>query len=351
MEVGLNRKNELSVSISNIRKDTHMKAIVCTKYGPPEVLELKEVEKPTPKDNEVLVKVFATTVSARDSRVRSFTVPLSYWLLARIALGLRKPKEAILGGELAGEIESVGKDVKLFKKGDQVFASTGHGFGAYAEYLCLPENGYLASKPVNVTYEEAAAIPFGGITALHFLKKGKIHSGQKVLIYGASGSVGTFAVQLAKYFGAEVTGVCSTPNVDLVKSLGADTVIDYTQEDFTKSGVTYDVIFDAVGKSSFSGCMRSLKKEGIYLQAVAAPALSVRMRWTSMTGSKQLIGGTAAPKTEDLIYLKELVAAGKIQPVIDRCYPLEEIVEAHRYVDKGHKKGNVVITVEQNSSP
>jgi len=350
MEVGINRKNELSMSLFTIGKDTQMKAIVCTKYGPPEVLELQEVEKPTPKDNEVLVKVYATTVTSADSRVRSFTVPLSYWLPARLALGLRKPKKAILGSVFAGAIESVGKDVKLFQQGDQVFGYEGHDFGAYAEYLCLPENACLATKPTNMNYEEAAALPWGGITALYFLRKGKIHSGQHVLIYGASGSIGTSAVQLAKYFGAEVTAVCSTTNVDLVKSLGADTVIDYTKEDFSKSGVTYDVIFDAVGKSSFAGCMRSLKQEGIYLQTVAAPALSVRMRWTSMTSSKTLIGGTAVPKTEALISLKELVEVGKIQPVIDRCYPLEHIVEAHRYVDKGHKKGNVVIAVEQNDT-
>jgi NADPH:quinone reductase-like Zn-dependent oxidoreductase len=326
-----------------------MKAIVCTKYGPPDVLQLKEVEKPVPKDNEVLVKIYATTVSVADSRIRGFRVPLSFWVPARIALGLRKPKKAILGGVLAGEIESVGKDVKLFKKGDQVFAYPGHHSGAYAEYICLPEDWAVAIKPANVTFEEAAAIPFGGNTALYFLRKGNIQRGQKVLIYGASGSVGTFAVQLARYFGAEVTGVCSTTNLELVKSLGADMVIDYTKEDFTKNGETYDVIFDTVGKSSLSGCMRSLKKEGIYLQAVAAPALSARMRWTSMTSSKKLIGGTAIPKTENLIYLKELVEAGKIKPVIDRRYPLEQIVEAHRYVDKGHKKGNVVITVEHNN--
>jgi len=323
-----------------------MKAIVCTKYGSPDVLQLREVEKPTPKDNEVLVKVYATTVTAMDRRIRSFTVPLSYWLFARIALGLRKPKRAIMGMELAGEIESVGKDVKQFKKGDQVFALAS---GANAEFICLPEDATVALKPANMTYEEAAAVPFGGGTALHFLRKGNIQSGQAVLIYGASGSVGTFAVQLAKYFGAEVTGVCSTANLEMVRSLGADRVIDYTKEDFTKNGETYDVIFEAVGKSSFSGCIRSLKKEGIYLTTTAPPALGVRMRWASMTSSKKLIGGIASVKARDLIFLSELIEAGKIKSVIDRRYPLEQIVEAHRYVDREHKKGNVVITIDHNN--
>jgi NADPH:quinone reductase-like Zn-dependent oxidoreductase len=325
-----------------------MKAIAYTKYGTPDVLELKEIEKPAPKDDEVRVKVSVTTATVADSRMRSFTVPISYWLPARIALGIREPKNTILGAELAGEIEAVGKDVKRFKKGDQVFASTlEHGFGAYAEYVCLPEDGLLAIRPDNVTCEEAVTLPIGGRTALYFLRAANIQRGQKVLIYGASGSVGTFAVQIAKYFGAEVTGVCSSPNLELVNSLGADRVIDYTKEDFTKDAESYDVIFDTVGKASYTGCMKALKKDGVYLQAVAAPGMSLRMRWTSMTSSKRLIGGGPPRKSEDLNFLKELVQAGKVKPVIDRVYPMEQIVEAHRYVDKGHKKGNVVITLAQ----
>ena len=322
-----------------------MKAIIFTQYGAPEVLQLAEVAKPTPKDNEVLIRIDATTVTAGDCEMRSFKIPLFIWLPLRLYMGLRKPRKKILGQELAGEIKSVGKDVKRFRKGDQVFAATGFRFGAYTEYICLPEEGMLALKPANVTYEEAAAVPVGGLEALHFLRQGHIQSGHKVLINGAGGSIGTFAVQIAKSYGADVTGVDSREKLDMLRSIGADHVIDYTQADFTTSGETYDVIFDVIGKTSFSRSVRSLKQSGRYLLANAGLPQMIRGRWTGMTSSKKVILGAASYKPEDLHALKELIEAGKIQAVIDRRYPLEHIVDAHRYVDTGHKKGNVVITV------
>lgn len=324
-----------------------MKAIVFTKYGSPDVLQFKEVVKPAPKDNQVLIKIYVTTVTSGDCRMRKAD-PFA----VRFFNGLTRPKKVtILGNELAGEIEAVGKDVKLFKKGDQVFGQAGMSLGTNAGYICLPEDGALAIKPVNLTYEEAASIPFGGSTALHFLRKGNIKSSQKVLIYGASGSVGTAAVQLAKYFGAEVTGVCSTANVELVRSLGAGKVIDYTKDDFTKNGQTYDIIFDTTGKSPFSGCVKTLKQKGIYLRSVhmTVPSI-VRGLWTSMTSSKKVIGGVATERKENLDFLKELIEDKKLKPVIDRIYSFDQIAEAHKYVDKGHKKGNVSIRVQSQHS-
>ena len=320
-----------------------MKAIVYAKYGPPEVLQLQDVEKPVPKDNEILIKIYATTVTSGDARMRRADP-----FVVRFFNGLTAPKKIkVLGNELAGIIESIGKDVKLFKTGDAVFGQTGLSLGAIAEYICLPEDGSLAIKPANITYEEAASIPFGGSSSLHFLRKGNITKGQKVLIYGASGSLGTAAIQLAKYFGAEVTGLCSTANMELVRSLGADKVIDYTKEDFTKSGQTYDIIFDTVGTSPFSGCIKSLNEKGVYLRAVhmtLAPV--VRGLLTSLISRKKVIGGVAVERKENIVFLKELIEAGKLKPVIGRVYPIEQAAEAHRYVDTGHKKGNVVITVQ-----
>ena len=316
-----------------------MKAIVCTKYGPPEVLQLAQVEKPVPKDNEVLIRVYAASVTVSDCLVRSGKVNILLWIPMRIFVGFRRPRHPVLGLELSGEIEATGKDVKRFKEGDQVLAFTGKRFGAYAEYTCLPEDGLcmpqdsiMTLKPSNVTYEEAAAVPSRGTLALYFLKKGNIQKEQKVLIYGASGGVGTFAVQLAKYSGAEVTGVCSTPNLELVKSMGADKVIDYTKEDSLERGELYDFIFDAVGKRKSSTLKLLCKK-----------ALTPNGRYLSVDDETPKI------PVENLISLKELMEAGEIKPVIDRTYPLEQIVEAHRYVDKGHKKGNVVITVGEHS--
>ena len=303
-----------------------MKAIVATQYGGPEVLQLKEVQRPTPKDNEVLIKVHATTVTAADFRMRSFTVPAAVWIPARIALGITKPRQPIYGSELAGVVEAVGKDVTRFKVGDQVFASTlTENFGGYAEYKCLPEKAMMVIKPNNVTYAEAAAMPIGATTALRLLRKGNIKRGQKVIIYGASGSVGTYAIQLAKYFGADVTGVCSTANLDMVKSLGADHVIDYTKEDFSATEERYDVIYDTVAKFPKSQYSKVLAPNGTY---VTMANLSTK------------------EGMENLVFIKELIEAGKIKAFIDRCYPLEQMVEAHRYVDTGRKKGNIVVTVQ-----
>ncbi len=305
-----------------------MKAVVCSRYGPPDVLQLRELPKPTPKHDEVCMKVHATAVTSSDCIVRSFSVPASMWIPARLVVGLRRPRKPILGMVLAGEIETVGEEVRSFKEGDQVFGFDRFGFGAYAEFKCLSEGGVLTSKPSNLSYEEAAAIPYGDLLALHFLRRGKIRRGQRVLVYGASGAVGTSAVQLAKVFGAEVTGVCSTANLDLVESLGADAVMDYTKEDFTEQADRYDLIFVAVGDRvhppSRAVCKRTLAPYGAYVSVDQ---------------------GRPKMLTEDLVLLKQLVEAGELNPVIDRSYPLDQMVEAHRYVDQGHKKGNVVVSV------
>lgn len=302
-----------------------MKAAIYTRYGPPEVLQLAEVPKPAPNDHEILVKVRATTATRGDSRMRSFTVPRGQWLFARLYLGITEPRRRILGMELAGDVEAIGKAVTRFKPGDQVFGSTfAANFGGYAEFKCLPQDRVITLKPASLTYEEAAALPGGGMTALRTLRHGKVQKGQQVLIYGASGAVGTYAVQLARHFGAEVTGVCSMQNLELIRSLGATNVIDYTQEDFAQRGELYDVVVDAVGVLPPEQARRALKSSGTYVNVHTVP------------GKESL---------DDLALLKDLAEAGSVKPVIDRCYPLEQIVEAHRYVDKGHKRGNVAITV------
>ncbi len=323
-----------------------MKAIVYERYGPPDVLELKEVAKPTPKDNEVLIKTHATTVTSGDWRARSLDMPVGFGLISRLFFGVSRPRQPILGTELAGEVESVGKDVSKFKVGDQIFAFSGAGMGCHAEYKCMPEDGAVALKPANLTYDEAAAISFGGTTAVHFFRRGKLQSGEKVLVNGASGGVGTAAVQLAKHFGADVTGVCSTANVELVRSLGGNHVVDYTKEDFTENRETYDVIVDTVGTAPFSRSKGSLKEGGRLLLVLGGLPDMLQIPWVSMTSSKKIIAGPATERAEDLRFLAELAQAGEFKPVIDRRYPFEQIAEAHSYVDTGRKKGNVIITLE-----
>lgn len=319
-----------------------MKAVVYTKYGSPDVLKVQHITKPEPKDNEVLIKIRATTVTAGDWRMRKADP-----FLARIYNGLLRPKKInILGFELAGDIEAVGANVTRFKVGDAVFASCGIQFGAYAEYKCLPEDAVIAFKPENMTYEEAAAVPIGAGTALRFLRAANIRPGQKVLIYGASGSVGTYAIQLAKHFGAEVTAVCSTSNIDMVKSLGADIVIDYTKQDFSADGPIYDVVLETVGKSSHAACVKALKNKGVLLKvSVTGFGAMFQATWTSATNSRKVVTDVGGESAEDLNFLKELMDSGELKAVIDRCYPLEQVAEGHAYVQKGHKKGNVVVTV------
>lgn len=309
---------------------------------------MKDVPTPSPRDNEVLIKTHATTVTSGDWRTRSLDVPFGFRLISRFIFGISKPKRPILGTELAGDVEAVGKSVSSFKVGDQVFAFTGIGMGCYAEYKCMPEDGGVALKPATLTYGEAAALSFGGTTALDFFRRGKLQRGEHVLIVGASGGVGTAAVQLAKHFGAEVTGVCSAANVELVKSLGADHVIDYTKEDFTTNGETYDLIMDTTGTASFSRCKGSLRENGRLLVVLGGLPDMLQVPWVSMTSDKKIIAGPAAERVEDLRTLAELVEAGEFKPVVDRRYPLEQIVEAHRYVDTGRKRGNVVINVTQD---
>lgn len=322
-----------------------MKAVVYEEYGPPEVLQLREVEKPAPKDNEVLIKIHAATVTSGDWRVRSLNVPAGFGLIMRLLFGISKPRQPILGSELAGVVESVGKDVRKFKVGDRVFAFSDAAMGCYAEYRCMPQDGAIALKPARLSFGEAAAISFGGTTALHFLRSAGLRRGESVLVNGASGGVGTAVMQLANHFGAEVTATCSTENMDLVRSLGARHVIDYTTEDFTRNGKTYDIIVDTVGTSLFPRSKASLKEGGRLLMIVAGLPDMLQIPWAAITSSKKIIAGPATGRAEDLQFLADLAEAGAFKPVIDRRYPFEQIVEAHRYVDTGRKKGNVIMTL------
>ncbi|NHJ14762.1 MAG: NAD(P)-dependent alcohol dehydrogenase [Candidatus Thorarchaeota archaeon] len=327
-----------------------MKAVLWTKYGPPEVLQLKEIEKPSPKANELLIKIHATTVTSGDCEMRSMKPAILYRIPMRLYIGLRRPSRInILGMELAGEVEEVGAAVGRFKPGDQVFAATGIvTIGTYTEYICFPEESedcVVAQKPKNMTFEEAAPVPMGGLEALNYLRQGNVSRGDKVLINGAGGTIGTYAVQLAKYFGADVTAVDSAEKLEMLRTIGADQVVDFAQDDFTKTGETYDFILDLVGKSRFADVMSSLQQNGRYLTANPSLSTMIRGRWMSLKSDKKAMSGRASARTEDLLYLKGLIEAGELKSVIDRIYPLEDIAEAHRYVETGHKKGNVVVTI------
>ena len=333
-----------------------MKAIVYSEYGGPDVLRLKEVEKPKPKDNEILIKVHAVSVNYGDIIARNFknispkefNMPLLFWILARFSFGFSKPKKMILGNTFAGEVERVGNDVKHFKKGDAVFGYTGEKMGTYAEHLCISKNSIVTAKTSNMTYEEASTIPYGAVMALNLLRKANIQKGQSILIIGASGGIGSAATQIAKhYYGAEVTAVCSTQGIEYVKNLGADKVIDYKKEDYTKSGETYDLIFDILGKGSFSQLRASLKQNGIYLSVSFKMKKLLQMLWTTLIGGKKVICTLAIPKPEDLSFVKDLIEDGKITSIIDKCFPLEKAGEAHRYIETGNKKGNVVMKVSE----
>jgi len=333
-----------------------MKAVAFTEYGPPDVLQIKEVAKPVPKENEILVRNYATSVNYGDITARNFknvsprefNMPFLFWILGKVSFGLRRPRNNILGSEFAGEVEAVGKDVTRFQAGDQVFGYLAQSMRANAQYLCIAEDGEVAIKPANMTYEEAAVVPYGTITALNLLRKVNIQSGQKVLIVGASGGIGSAAVQFAKLYGTEVTGICSTPRIEFVKALGADKVIDYTKEDFTQSDERYDLIFDILGRCSFSRCKGVLKENGRYLLASFKMKQLLQMLWTSIVGGKKVICALAPAKSGDLPHIKELIEAGKIKAVIDKRFPLEQTAEAHQYVENGHKKGHIAITISHS---
>lgn len=327
-----------------------MKAIIFTNYGSPDFLQLQEVAKPTPKDDQILIKIHATTVTAGDCEIRKSQQPDLFWLPLRLYIGVFKPRLKILGQEMAGEVEAVGKDVTRFKVGEQVFGSMEFQFGSYAQYACVSNKAMVLPKPTNMTYEEAAAVPTGGLTALSMLRKAGVGKGKKVLIYGATGSIGTFCIQIAKYYGAEITAVCNTVNFDLVKSLGASHVIDYTQEDYTQNGETYDIIFDTVGKNAFSRSKKSLTPKGVYIFGSFGSGWLLQGLWMMMTSRKQALFGATETTLDDLVQLKDLIEAGHLKTVVDRSYLLEQMAEAHRYVDTGQKIGNVVITVTHAAS-